>query len=237
MPTKRIVLSESVEVKDALKDSFFAREGFVLVPVADGPAGLEAVVAEAPALVILDLETLDEEAVTCCRQIKTDPLLEATPVMLVLPEGASRSQVDSCWACGADTVVERPIPAGQLLDSACSLLGISRRLARRFPVSFHLEYLDSTQKLHVGSAVNLNLGGMFLAAEQLFPLETRLLLEFTLPGLRTPLKCPVRVAWVNHPEWRKKNVLPCGMGVQFVDLSDVAKAAFREFLENIVVED
>ena len=33
-----------------------------------------------------------------------------------------------------------PLAAERFLDAACGLLGISRRLARRFPVSFQLAF-------------------------------------------------------------------------------------------------
>lgn len=237
MATKKIVVSDDRELLALLRNSFFEREGFTLVPVRDGQTGCQAIEAEAPTLAILDLARLGEQALACCRMVKTDPLLNMTPLMLILPDQASAAQLDECWASGCDAVVERPLTVGRVLDAACGLLGISRRLARRFPVCFHLEYLGTDQKLHAGTAVNLNAGGMFLASEQLFPVDTQLVLDFTLPGLQAALRCPVRVAWVNHPEWRKKNALPCGMGVEFQNLASTPRAAIQEFLASLSVKD
>jgi len=45
------------------------------------------------------------------------------------------------------------------------------------------------------------------------------------------LQAPARVAWVNHPEWLKKNSMPCGLGVQFNVLSDEVKTALQDFLD------
>lgn len=236
MPTKKIVLSNDAALLAILKNSFFQREGFEMVPVQDGQTGFQAVEAEAPTLAVLDLVQLGAQALECCRAIKRDPLLAATPVMLLLPEKAAEELADTCWDAGCDAVVHRPMAAARFLDAACGLLGISRRLARRFPVSFQLTFLDGEQKKHSGSCVNLNAGGMLLATETLFPVDTHLTIEFTLPGLQSSLQCSARVAWVNHPEWRKKDSLPCGFGLQFINPGPSVKTALQEFLDGLTIE-
>lgn len=237
MPSKKIVLSSDPALLTILQNSFFQREGFEMIPVQDGQTGFQAVEFEAPTLAIFDLEQLGEQALDCCRSVKQDTLLAATPVLLILPEQASEALADQCWDAGCDAVVHRPLAAERFLDAACGLLGISRRLARRFPVNFQLSFLDTRQKQHHGSCVNLNFGGMFLATETLFPVETRLDVRFVLPGFTSPLQGTVRVAWVNHPEWRKKEGVPCGMGVQFVDLGPTARAALKEFIDTLTLTD
>lgn len=237
MPAKKIVLSNDADLLAILQNSFFQREGFEMILVQDGQTGFQVVEAEEPTLAVFDLALLGEQALECCRRFKQDPLLAATPVMLLLPEKAPEDLADSCWSAGCDAVVHRPLAGARLLDAACGLLGISRRLARRFPVSFQLAFLDSAQKKHAGSCVNLNAGGMFLATDTLFPVDTDLTVEFTLPGFQSPLRSAVRVAWVNHPEWRKKNSSPCGLGVQFKDVGPTVKAALQEFLASIKTAD
>ena len=208
-----------------------------MVLVQDGQTGFQAVEAEAPTLAVFDLALLGDQALECCRAIKQDPLLATTPVLLLLPEKADEGLADDCWGAGCDAVVHRPLAAERFHDAACGLLGISRRLARRFPVSFQLALFDSAQKAHVGSCVNLNAGGMFLTTESLFPVDTRLLVEFTLPGFQSPLRCSVRVAWVNHPEWRKKTTMPCGIGLQFENPSQTVRSSLRDFLDSIKLAD
>jgi len=237
MPSKKIVLSSDPALLTILQNSFFQREGFQLIPVQDGQTGFQAVEYEAPTLAIFDLALLGEQALDCCRAIKQDTLLAATPILLILPAEQDEDLADRCWEAGCDAVIHRPLASERFLDAACGLLGISRRLARRFPVDFQLAFLDSRQKKHVGSCVNLNFGGMFLATETLFPVDTRLEVRFVLPGFASPLQGTVRVAWVNHPEWRKKTALPCGMGVQYVDLSTTARAALKEFIDSLTFED
>jgi len=237
MPSKKIVLSNDAALLAILQNSFFQREGFQMILVQDGKTGFQAVAVEAPTLAVFDLVQLGEQALKCCRAIKSDPLLAETPVLLMLPEKPAEELADACWDAGCDAVIHRPLAAERFLDAACGLLGISRRLARRFPVSFQLEFLDSKQKKHIGSCVNFHADGMFLATEMLFPVDTRLSIEFTLPGFQNSLQCSVRVAWVNHPEWRKKDSMPCGMGLQVVNPGLSIKAALQEFLASLKNED
>ena len=75
MFTKKIVISQDGYLLSLLEDSFFQREQFTLVPVADQQTGFEAVEAEAPALAIFSLPVMQNQALACCRQIKDDQIL------------------------------------------------------------------------------------------------------------------------------------------------------------------
>lgn len=237
MPTKKIVLSDHAPLFALLEKSFFLREGFQLRGVADVQSCLKIVEAEEPCLAVLDLAQMGEEAIECCRVIKQDSLLKVTPVILLLPENSQAELTDLCWAAGCDAVASRPLESERLISTACTLLGISRRRARRLPVSFRVVFIDGRKKRHPGLCLNLNSVGLFVATESLFPVDTTLSLEFTLPGFVRPLHSSVRVAWVNHPEWRKREANPCGLGLQFVDPSAPVKAALHKFLDAITVED
>ena len=237
MTTKKIILSHNQALLEILNNSFFQREGFELILLGEDETGIEQIELEAPCMAIFDLTQMGEQALESCRILKADPLLSITPLLLLPPQQANSELADACWAAGCDAIVEQPLVADKLLDAACKLLGISRRLARRFPVNFQLELLDSKQKSHAGSCINLNNGGMYLATETLFPMDTIMQLEFTLPGLRSALSCQVRVAWINHPEWRKKLSLPCGMGVQFVGMSPSIKIVLQDFLNRMNVAE
>ncbi|MGW8311887.1 MAG: PilZ domain-containing protein [Desulfuromonadales bacterium] len=236
MPTKKIVLSNEATLMAILKNSFFLREGFELILVRDGQTGYQAVEAEAPTMAVFDLARLgNEQSLECCRAIKQDPLLKTTPVLLILPENPHQELADACWQAGCDAVVHRPLDAERFLDAACGLLRISRRLEKRFPIDMQLTFFDTRQKKYHGCCVNLTAGGMFLATESLFPVNSQLMIEFILPGLSRPVQVSARVAWVNHPEWRKKSSMPCGLGVQFNTPSQVVESALRTFLASMKI--
>ena len=237
MPTKKIVLSDDPTLLEILKNSYFQQENFAMVLVKDGQTGFQAVEAEAPSLAIFDIALLGEQAIECCRSIKQDALLTKTPVLLVMPENADGKMADDCWSAGTDAVVHRPLEASRFLDAAFGLIGISRRQARRFPVSFKLNFLDSKQKQHTGVCRNINVEGMYLATGVLFPVDTELSIEFTLPGFQSPISVVVRVAWVNHPEWLKKECLPYGMGLEFINSSVAFKEILREYVSSLASQE
>ena len=236
MLTKKIVLSDIPDLVDIMEKSFFQRDGFELVGIIEPDEAFQCIETEAPALAVLDLSSLGVEGIECCQRLKSDSLLQVTPIILILAEDQLELK-NRCWDAGSDQVLGRPLSALQLLDDACGLLGISRRLARRFPVSFHLEFSLDDSKRHIGTAVNLNTGGMFLASETIYPQNTRIVLEFTLPGHKMPVRCSARVAWTNHPEWVNKNSLPCGMGVEFLDLGGKSRIVLQDFLDQLMKTD
>jgi len=237
MPAKKIVFSHDPDLLTILKNSYFQRENFGMVLVKDGQTGFQAVEAEAPTLAIFDIALMGEPALECCKLIKGDPLLTKTPVLLVLPENADEDLADDCWSAGTDAVVHRPLESSRFLDAAFSLIGISSRLARRIPVNFRLKFFDSKHKQHFGICANINVEGMYLATEVLFPVGTQLSIEFTLPDFQSPITATVRVAWVNHPEWLKKNTLPCGMGLEFINSSSTFKGILQEFVNSQTDQD
>lgn len=232
MPTKKIVLSHDPELLAILRTSYFQAEGFDMVLVQDGQTGFQAVEAEAPTLAVFDCAQLGDQALECCRSLKQDPLLAGTPVLLLMPEYADEDLAEAALAVGCDAIVHRPLDAEGVLDAAFRLVGISRRLEPRLPASFQLRFFDPRQKQHLGHCLNLNLGGMFLATETLYPVDTSLRVELTLPGFQDAATIPARVAWVNHPEWLKKRSLPCGMGLEFA-CSPALKGVLQEVVEGL----
>jgi len=228
--TKKIVVTESAELLSVLETSFFRREGFNFFPVRSGDMIYRMVEAEAPAMAILDLEVLGSDGPDCCRCIKLDPLLGKTPRMVVLPMAGGGTLAEGCRQAGCEVLVARPLESGQLLDTACVLLGISQRLARRIPVDIRAAYAVAGGKRHAGRVINLHAGGLFIAAEKLFPVGTGLAWELALPGIDEPLRYQGRVAWVNHPEWLKRRDLPSGMGLQLLDAGPAARESLAAYL-------
>lgn len=230
MAPKKIVMCQDKQLLALLsEDSFFQREHFTIVPVKDHQSGYEVVEVEAPALAVLSLETMGEKALESCRQIKADRLLGKTAVLLLLPQNADDDLAEACWASGCDALLHSPLTSGRLLDAACGLLGIDRRIVPRWPVCFKVK-VTADDETFSATALNLTDKGMFLTTEQLSPVDTKILLEFSPPDFHEPIICLARVAWVNHPEWRKKVTLPCGIGVEFINLNANAKETLAEFI-------
>jgi CheY-like chemotaxis protein len=237
MPAKKIVLSKNPELMTILKHSYFHAQGFTLIEVEDGQTGFEAVEAEAPSLAIFDVNQMGDQALQCCQKIKQDPLLRNTPIVIVLPDTRPNSLERACLEAGSDAMVNSPLSREKVVESAFEVLGISKRLQKRFSVNLPLTLMDAKQKEHRALCVNINQGGLFVATEQLSPVDSKLKLYCHFPAGNDTVFTLTRVAWVNHPEWLKKDSLPHGMGLEFIDSDELFRDELEKFIKTLSDEN
>jgi hypothetical protein len=79
--------------------------------------------------------------------------------------------------------------------------------------------------------IDLGLRGVFVEHEHPLPLGERVEVRFRLPGNEIPIAAICRVAWWHPPELdlvSKK--LPGGVGLEFLELSDLDRRRIREHL-------
>jgi len=97
---KALVVEDSATQAQKLKESLESK-GFSVTTASDGAAGVAAVRASRPDLVISDIVMPDLDGYEMCRQIKADAQLKGTPVILLTslsdPEDVIRG-----LECGAD---------------------------------------------------------------------------------------------------------------------------------------
>lgn len=212
---KTILLTRDGILERILENSFFCREGFRMLQAVDGRKALAAIEEQDPDLAILTLDMAGLGGDDCCRAVKGDPVLRTTAVVLV-GNSMTEQDLERCRGAGCDGILQRPLKGSEVLELACTLLGIGQRAVPRISTCFKVLCAAPGGKAHAGTALDLTLGGLYVATSDLVPVDTLVSLEFRLPESAATLQCQGRVAWVNHPEWIKKSVLPVGMGVQFV---------------------
>jgi uncharacterized protein (TIGR02266 family) len=81
-------------------------------------------------------------------------------------------------------------------------------------------------------SINLSTGGVFIESTRIMPEGTELTVKFNLPDSDIIIVANARVAWTNNPGMLKKEALPPGMGLQFLDLSLEDMHLIRSSLEN-----
>lgn len=227
MRRKKILLAQDPDLQTILQSSFLCREGFELALAATGPEAFTLIEGDDLALAILCTggHFAGEE---CCRQVKSDPLLRSTPILLVA--GFSAQEQVRARTAGADAVVSRPLHTTEVLRAVCALLQIVDRAGPRIPVRMALRCGPAPLDLRAGCALDLSVGGLFVETAKLLPVGTVIHIELPLPDLAQPQNVQGRVAWVNHPEWVKKPKLPAGMGIQFLPLDVDTQAALAQLL-------
>ena len=114
-------------------------------------------------------------------------------------------------------------PVGGVIETA-----VERRRSPRSPLVVRVSY-STVDALFTEFTRNINEGGLFIATETPPPADTRVALEFQLPGCDEPIQAHGRVAWVQpaSPDG------PAGMGVAFEQLSSAARVHIAELVRRL----
>jgi uncharacterized protein (TIGR02266 family) len=106
------------------------------------------------------------------------------------------------------------------------MAGSDRRIHPRVPikllVQFRLTDVDQFMREH---AVNLSVGGMFIATSDPRPFGVLVYLQFRVADGGTLIEGLGRVVHVNHPDTNEP-----GMGIEFVNLDEGS----REFIDAVI---
>ena len=93
---------------------------------------------------------------------------------------------------------------------------------------FHGPY---QKQILTGYSINMSTGGVFIESSLILPEGTELTVKFKLANSDVIIVSKARVAWTNDPLSIKKETLPPGMGIQFLDLSLDDMHTIRVFLD------
>lgn len=94
-----------------------------------------------------------------------------------------------------------------------------RRRTPRSPMVVRVAYA-TVDALFSEFTRNVNEGGLFIETDAPPPMETRVALEFKLPGSDAPIRARGRVAWIRGASPEEG---PAGMGVEFEQLGSEAR--------------
>ncbi len=99
----------------------FKREGFEAQGAITGEEGLEKLRAERPSLLFLDIMLPGRDGYDICREIKNDPDLKSTHVVLLTAKG-QESDKKRAYDVGADDYVTKPFSPSRVVELAKSVL-------------------------------------------------------------------------------------------------------------------
>lgn len=215
----KVLLVDDVALLIELEKTFFRREQFQILTAVNGDEALHLAQNEKPDLIFLDLYLKGLDGDEVCRQLKTDPETDQIPVIMVVQQG-SEADLATCRAACCDDILYKPVRREDFLRASREQLTLSERRAPRIDTRVLVNYGLRDEKLLQHRTVNIGPGGLFLATEALLSIDTWLNLQIELPDGQPLLCCRGRVAWLNHPDWVKKPLLPYGMGVEFIDISE-----------------
>lgn len=121
---KVLVVDDDPVILELLRLNF-EMEGFEVVSAADGKAGYEQALAEAPDLVVSDIMMPGVDGLQMLQKLRSDPETADLPVLLVSAK-AQQSEIQKGLDLGADDYVTKPFDPLELLDRVNALLAQPR---------------------------------------------------------------------------------------------------------------
>ncbi|HET6719165.1 MAG TPA: response regulator [Rhodocyclaceae bacterium] len=105
-----------------LIETLLRADGFIVASCDSGAAGLAAIAANPPDLVLLDLMMPGMDGFEVVRRLKADPRCSRLPIVMVtaLDDAASRARLA---AAGIDRILAKPVDRWQLKSCVEALLG------------------------------------------------------------------------------------------------------------------
>ena len=121
---KKILIVEDEESLLKLESILLTTKGYLVQGATTGLAALEAVAAEVPDLILLDIMLPELDGFEVCDQIKKNPATKNIPIVLLTarktPEDVSRGE-----EVGADQYITKPFKSAMVMETIEQLLNRS----------------------------------------------------------------------------------------------------------------
>jgi len=114
MAKKRILVVEDDRDINELIRYNLEREGFEVLSLFDGAQVVDIVTSRKPDLVLLDLMLPEVDGLEICRELKSDPLTQKTPIIMITAKGTESDMVIGL-SIGADDYLPKPFLPRELI--------------------------------------------------------------------------------------------------------------------------
>jgi DNA-binding response OmpR family regulator len=122
MKKNRILIVEDEESLLKLESILFASKGYAVTGVRDGKSALEAIAADRPDLVVLDVMLPDLDGFEICRLIKENAESRLLPVIMLTAK-KSNADFERGRLAGADAYITKPFKSVKVLEVIEGLIG------------------------------------------------------------------------------------------------------------------
>jgi two-component system response regulator VicR len=116
-----VCIEDEPEMIDLVK-LILSRKGFQVVGAMGGREGLEAIQAQKPDLVLLDLMMPDMDGWEVYQKMKADPATKSIPVIVVTAKAQSIDKVLGLHIAKVDDYITKPFGPQELLESVEQVL-------------------------------------------------------------------------------------------------------------------
>ena len=120
---KRILIADDEPNIVLSLEFLMKREGFEVQVAADGEAALQAIAAQVPDLILLDIMLPKKDGFDVCQQIRSHPQWQSIKVVMLTAKGRD-TEVSKGIALGADAYMTKPFSTRDLVAQVRQLLGL-----------------------------------------------------------------------------------------------------------------
>jgi len=210
----KILLVDDTELFLDLEKSYLDRSSFTVTTARSGPEALGAIRSNRPTLVILDLLMPGMDGDEVCTKIKSDPLTNTIPIIMVSSDQDPQLR-ERCFAAGCDAYVPKPLKRDELLEAIEKTIVIAKRRYPRIPTHILSDAWHGGQYMQLWIH-SISKGGIFLEMEPPPLIKDELDVTFSLPGIEEKLKAKVITRW----QGVIREGSPPGVGCQFIEIDN-----------------
>ena len=213
----KILLVDDVKMLREIQKGLLSSSPVQVLTAADGLEALSIIRKELPNLVVMDHHMPNMDGVTCCREIKADPLLRHIPVIMVT-NAVTLFDRDEYRTAGADDWLSKPIDGRLFLSTLKKHLPVIECRGTRVPLCTEVRVI-ADNGFHTGKSRDISLNGILITSEfQPSPGE-EIRFEFVLPGSTSPTEVHGRVAWARSSKAAGKSGPATDFGVEFIQIT------------------
>ncbi|HKI52321.1 MAG TPA: response regulator [Geothermobacteraceae bacterium] len=231
MYSKTILIVDDWQLFQEMIEDIFRREQVTILKAKSGPDALEVIRKERPDLVFMDLFMTGGNGDDACREIKSDPDLQATPIIMVTssdnPDDAAR-----CRQTGCDALIRKPFTREELRDVSRKFIEFPEWSGKRARITTRVRYGLPPEELGEGTLTDISVGGIYLVTENLLPIGSKFQLEFRPAQHLDFIRCTGRVAWNGRKSGRQQEGAFPGMGIEFVDIKKLDLLTIQALVAN-----
>lgn len=114
MPRHALIVEDEENILLSL-EFLLTQEGYAVTTAGDGAAAMQAARKQPPDLVLLDVMLPLIDGFEVCRQMRADPALRNTRIIMVTARGRE-TEVDRGMALGADAYLTKPFSTRELVE-------------------------------------------------------------------------------------------------------------------------
>lgn len=230
MFSKTILIADDTPLFVKLAKDLFRREQVDILVAENGPEAVEMVKNNKIDLILMDLHMTGGNGDEACKQIKGDPELRQTPIVMMTSTNYQKD-IERCKMAGCNEVIHKPLTRENVLRICKRYLNLPGWSGKRTPINTPARFGDSPEQMSSGNLVDISVGGVFLGTDEYYELGSELLLEFRLSEEKPLIECKGRVVWVNRKD-NFKNHTSSGMGIEFTEIQKLDILSIQAWIRN-----